>query len=156
MTGFRAMIGRASTRTLGTGASHDVIDVHWQAPATLFFGAIGTREIFEKLQAFALCGLEAGEFSISERPSDGSNWDKAQQGIVTTLIVHMERTKTNSSSVCNPIFLTGGNNSGSDFGHYRAEIIVFGFRILSASGGLSRCIPIVYLSRGVQTMCFGR
>jgi len=53
MAGFRAMVGRASTRTLGTGASHDIIDVHWQAPATLFFGAIGTKETFEKLQAFA-------------------------------------------------------------------------------------------------------
>ena len=144
MIGLRTMVGRASTRTLGTGTSYDVVDVHRQAPATLFFGTVGTKEIFEKLQAFALCGLEAGEFSISERPPDGPNWDKAQQGIVTTLILHTERAKTNSSSVCNPIFLTGGNDSGSDFGHCCAEIITFGLRILSTSGGLpGSCVPVV-------------
>ena len=63
------------------------------------------------------------EFSLSESPPDGVGKDA----------VLMVRINRNPSSVLNSIPLTSGDRS--DLGHYCAEIITLGLRVVSVSGG---------------------
>jgi len=55
------------------------------------------------------------------------------------LMLHTDRTNRNPSSVFNPIPLTSGD--GGDLGHYRAEIVTLGLRVVSVSGELPSRVP---------------
>jgi hypothetical protein len=57
----------------------------------------------------------------------------------------------NPSSVFNSISPTSGD--GSDFCHYCAEIIALGCCMVSASGRLPRCVPIIR-RKGSRLQCF--
>jgi len=85
--------------------------------------------------------LYPGVFSVSEEPRGGDSKDKVCQGIGTTRMLHTDRKYTNSSTVFNSISPTSGD--GSDLGHYRAKIITLRLRMLSASGGLPGCVPVI-------------
>jgi len=85
-------------------------------------------------------------------PGDSVDRGKDHQGNDTTLILRTNRTNRNPSSVFNPIPLTSGD--GSDFGHYRAEIIALRLRVVSVSGGLPGRVPEIW-REGAQTKRFG-
>ena len=69
-------------------------------------------------------------------------------------ITHEKNCKVPSSSL-NSISLASGNEGGSDLGHYSAEFIILGLRVLSVSGGLSGFVAII-LREGAQPERFGR
>ena len=62
-----------------------------------------------------------------------------------TVTLHKEQTNKVSSSVFDSVLLASSNDggTGSDFGYYRAELIMFGFHALTASRGLPAPVSVI-------------
>jgi len=86
------------------------------------------------------------------QPGDSVDCGKDHQGNDTTLMLHTNRTNRNPLSGFNPIPIT--SDDGSDFGHYRAEIITLRLRVMSLNGGLPGRVPDIW-REGAQTKRFG-
>lgn len=83
---------------------------------------------------------ELGTALVSEgllSPTRGSKWS-----FTYTSVTHGGDNK-NPLGVLNSIPLASGDSSSGNLGHYCAEIVTLGLRMLGTSGGLPGCVPII-------------
>jgi len=85
--------------------------------------------------------LYPSTFVISEGLPNSTNWNNKRSLVTGHLLRKWDNG--NSSSVLNSVPLVSGDNSSSDFGYYRTEIVTLGLRTLGVSRGLPGRIPIV-------------
>ena len=80
---------------------------------------------------------QPGKLSASEEPCSSAS-DCVLRKFST-------RTRKNNSSIFNSISLASGDGAGddSDLVYYRSEFVILGLGVLSTSGGMPGCVPIV-------------